>query len=281
MIRNYSIYRKKQLLAKLLCLFHHLLAVFQLGVIAKRSADFISLCLLESISHTAADNQRVALLKKIRDNIQLIRNLCAAEDGNERTNRVLNGIAEELDFLLHQIANCAVAALFADIFGNDGNRSMCSVRGTECVAYIIIRKVGQLLRESLAGILRLGLLFASESGVLQENDIAVLHLLNCLCSSLAGYIVIRNELYFLSKLFGKSCRNRRKRLALVGAVLDLSEVRAQDHLCSLIDQLLNCRKRRDDTCIVRNLSLFQRNVEIASYQNSSVGCIEIIHSFFV
>ena len=51
--------REKQLLAELLSLVHHLLAVIDLGLIQQRFSDFISLCFQESISHAAADDQRI------------------------------------------------------------------------------------------------------------------------------------------------------------------------------------------------------------------------------
>ena len=80
-----GVYRKKQLLAKLLCLLDHLLAVVKLRIVYEGGTYFIALCLQEGVSHAAADDQSVALLKQVGDNIQLVCNLCAAKDCNKRS----------------------------------------------------------------------------------------------------------------------------------------------------------------------------------------------------
>ena len=75
---------------------------------------------------------------------------------------------------------------------------------SECVAHIQIRQISQLLGELLAV---LGLLCTAETGVLQQYNIALLHCLNSFGCSLSGYIIIRNEGYFLAKLLGQSLCN--------------------------------------------------------------------------
>ena len=72
---------------------------------------------------------------------------------------------------------------------------MCSVGGTECVAYIIISQISQFLAELFAV---LGLFSAAETCILQKNYIAFLHSFYSLGSCFAGYIVIRYENNFLA-----------------------------------------------------------------------------------
>lgn len=281
MIRDHCIYREQKLLAKLLCLLQHLLAVINLGLIAKRGSDFVALSLCKGVSHAATDDQGVALLQKIGDNVQLVSNLCAAKNCNEGTNRIFYRIAKELDFLLHQISDCTVAALLADILGYNSNRSMCAVCGTECIAYIVICKVSKLFCKLLACVLRLGLFLASETSVLKKNHITGLHCCNCLGCCLAGYVVISDELHFLAELLGKTCCYGSKRLALVGSVLNLAEMGAEDNLCALFDQLLDRGKSCNDTSLIGDLAFLERYVEIASYQNSSACCVKIVNSFLI
>ena len=280
-ISDNGINRKKKLLAELLCFLDHFLAVVKLGVIHKRSADFVALCLDEGICHAAADDEGIALFKKIGDDVQLVSNLGTAEDCDERTNRILNCIAEELDLLLHKISDCAGTALCADILGYDGNRSMCSVSGAECIADIIVSEISELLCKALSCLFRLGLFLASEAGILKKYNVAVLHISNCLCSSFAGYVVIRNKLHFLAELFGQTLCNRCKGLAFVGAVLYLAEMGAKDNLCAFTDQLLDGGKCCDDTGIIRDFAVLHRNIEVASYKDFPALCVKIIDALLV
>ena len=78
---------------------------------------------------------------------------------------------------------------------------MCSVRRTKCIAYIIVSQISQLFAELFAV---LGLFFAAETSILQQNNIAVFHFSNSLGSCFAGYIVISNEFYLFAQLLGQS-----------------------------------------------------------------------------
>jgi hypothetical protein len=93
------------------------------------------------------------------------------------------------------------------------------VSGAERVADKIVRQIRELFRECIARLLRLRLLFSSETGVLEKNDVSVLHRLNRLRRLLAGDVVIRDKGDFLSELFGEAFRDRCKGLTLVRAVL--------------------------------------------------------------
>ena len=125
--------------------------------------------------------------------------------------------------------------------------AVCSVRRTECIAYIDISQVSQLFAELFAV---LGLLCATETGILKKHNVAVFH---CFYSSFVAASpvtsIIRNKCYFLAKLLGKTLCNRCKRLALgSGSFFSFSKVRAQDYLAAVSDQLLDRRKCCNDTC---------------------------------
>ena len=273
--------REQELLAKALSLLDHLFAVVKLCIIAEGCADLIALCLCECVSHTAADDECVALLKEIGNNVELISNLCTAEDSNERTNRILNSLAEELNLFLHQVANYAGAALSADIFCHDSDGSVCSVSGTESIADIVVAELSKLFCELLASLAGLGLFLASETGVLKEDDIAFVHSCNSCCCISAGYVVISDEFDFLAELLGKSCCNGSKRLTLVGAVLNFAEVGAKDDLAAIVDELLDRRQCSHDTGLICDNAALKRNVEIASDKNSLALYVDIINGLFV
>ena len=109
--------------------------------VEERFTDFISLCFQECISHTTTDNQCVAFLKKVGDNIQFVCNLCTTKDSNERSYRTFYCVTEEVDFFLHQVANYIFATFSRDAFCNTFYGSMCSVGRTECITYIVISKI--------------------------------------------------------------------------------------------------------------------------------------------
>ncbi len=149
---------------------------------------------------------------------------------------------------------------------------------TERIAYIQIRKISQLLRELLSV---LCLFLAAETGILKQDNVSLLHVLNCLCRSLACYIVIRYENNLLAELLGQSLCNGCERLLLVGTFLYLAEVGAEDYPAAVVNQLLNGRQRRYDSRLVRNLAVLQRYVEVTSYQNSLSLRIDIINRFLI
>ena len=101
--------------------------------------------------------------RRLEITFNLVGHLRAAQDGNERSHRVLHGVAEEVDLLLHQVADCIGAALCGDKFRHALNGCVGPVGGTEGVAHIVVCQVCQLFAELLAV---LGLLTAAEAGVL-------------------------------------------------------------------------------------------------------------------
>ena len=89
----YMVNRKQQLNALLLCLLNHLKRVIQLIGLTQGIADFLSLGLGKCVSHAASDNQGVNLVKEVVNHVNLIRNLCAAQDSHKGADRVLNRLS--------------------------------------------------------------------------------------------------------------------------------------------------------------------------------------------
>ena len=129
---------------------------------------------------------------------------------------------------------------------------MCSVRRTKCITYIQISQVSQLFAEFLTV---LGLFCATETGILKQNNVAFLHVLNSLGSCFAGYIVVSYESNLFAQLLGQSLGNRCQRFAFVGAILYLTQMRAKNYLAAIVDQLLDGRQSCNDTGIVSDLTV--------------------------
>ena len=124
---------------------------------------------------------------------------------------------------------------------------MRSVGRTESVANVIVGQFSQLFAEFFA-VLRL--FRAAETGVLQQNNVAVLHRCNRCGRFLAGHVIIGNEFHFLAQLLGQSGRYGSQGLAFVGAVFHLAQMGAEDHLAAVVDQLLDGGQSRYDTGFV-------------------------------
>ncbi len=114
--------------------------------------------------------------------------------------RHLNCVSEILDLLLHEVTN---SSLLNELC-NACCRSMSSVSRAESVhnEYFAVYQISQLLGELLAV---LGLLSATETCVLQNNDLAVFHCSNSSLSVLANNCVVSSECYLCVYQLAKSC----------------------------------------------------------------------------
>ena len=158
---------------------------------------------------------------------------------------------------------------------------MRSVGAAECIAYIVICKISQFFCKALSCFFRLGLFLASETGILQKDDVSVLHLGNSLGCCLSGNIVIGDELDFLAELLGQACGNRCQRLALVRALLYFAKMGAEDDLCAFPNQLVDGGECSNDTGLVGDLPVLQRYVEIAADKDSLSLCVDVINGLLI
>ncbi len=71
----------------------------------------------ERVRHRAADEQRVDARDQVLDDLELVRNLRAAENRDKRTVRILEHAAEILDLLRHQQAGSRLGDVMDDAFG--------------------------------------------------------------------------------------------------------------------------------------------------------------------
>ena len=141
----------------------------------------------------------IDLLEQVGDNVQLVRDLGAAQNGGEGTLGIVHGVAEVLDLLLHQVADSGVL----DIVGHTGGGAVSAVAGAEGIVDISVGEAGQLFAES--GLI-LGL-FLAEAGVLQQNDVAVAHGGNSSLGILADDSVIVRKDDRLAQLLAQADSN--------------------------------------------------------------------------
>lgn len=88
---------------------------FGAGFVEERGADRdVFERLLEGEGHAAADDERVDLVEKVVDELDLVGDLCAAEDGEEGPGGGFEGFGEVIEFLLHEEAGGFLGKIDAD-----------------------------------------------------------------------------------------------------------------------------------------------------------------------
>ena len=267
-----SVNRQQQLDALLLGLGHHFLAVVQLGVVAQALADLVALGLQEGVGHAAADDQGIDLLEQVGDDIQLVRDLGAAQNGGEGTLGIVHGVAEVLDLLLHQVADSGVL----DIVGDACGGAVCAVAAAEGIVNVCVCQRSQILRE-LGQILGL---FLAETGVLQQDDIAVVHGSDSSLCVLAHDVVVVSKDNGLAQLCAQGHSNGSEAELCLGAVLRLAQMAAQNDLRAVIDQLLDGGQSRIDAVLVGDDAVLHGDVEITADKDLLAAVVLIVDRLF-
>ncbi len=165
--------REHQLYALLLSLFKQALCQLELVVFAEGGANFLAHCLHEGVAHAAANDDGVALVEQVGDNADLVGDLSAAQDSNERTCRIGKRLAHDGNFFIdEEAAGCG------QIIGNASGGGMCAVRGAECIIYVNFCHGSELFGKS--GIILF--FFLVEADIFKQHDFARLECSSeCLC----------------------------------------------------------------------------------------------------
>ena len=122
------------------CLCDHFLCVVDAVCLEQALAYLVALRLLEGVSHAAADDDSVSLLKEVVDDVYLIGDLCAAEDSDEGALGIVKSLAHDGQLLVdEQTRVCRQVS--CDACGG----SVCSVHGAECIGNKDLCHIGQSL----------------------------------------------------------------------------------------------------------------------------------------
>ena len=163
---DYVVDGEEEVDALFVCFCHDVACEVEFVGLADGGADLVAHCLEEGVCHAAADDDGVALLEEGVDDADLVGDLRAAEDGDERADRILEGLAHDGDFFLDEVAADSGLQVVGDARGG----SVSSVSGSERVVDVHIREGSELLRE-FGIVLFFGCV---EADVLEEEDFAVL-----------------------------------------------------------------------------------------------------------
>ena len=125
----------------------------------------------ERIGHCAADEQRIRLFQQPVNDLDLIRDLCPAKNDDERAGRLVQLVAQKLQFALHQQAGGALAAAFGHQARHAFGRGMSTMGRAKRVVYIDVSDLGQIFGEGRI----IGLFLVVIAYILQQQHIAGLH----------------------------------------------------------------------------------------------------------
>ena len=265
-IRNHIVQRKKELHALCLSLRHQILGQVDLVNFAERSTNFAAHRGKECISHTAADDDGVSFFEKVLNNTDLVRYFRTAKDRDERTCRLCQGLAHEIQLLLNQVAGSR-----RQIIRQARRRSMRAVRRSKSVIDVQIRHRSQFGCKSRIILC----LFLMKTNILQHQDLAVLQSGGLRLRILADDISSQNDR--LAEKLRQTIRRRLHRKSCLRSVLRATQVRNQDDLRIVVHQVGNCGKSSLDALIIRNRAclLVKRYVKINTYNYPLPGNLEV------
>ena len=164
LIRDDVVHRQADLA---LCLAQQLAGQVHLVALDQALADLFVLSEEEGVGHRAADEQRVGLVQQRLDDVDLVGDLGAAEDRDERALAACHGVAEELQLLLDEEADRPRLALHH--LRHAEGAGVLAVGGAEGVIDVDVAELRELAGE--VGVVLLLVLMESE--VLQQQDVAV------------------------------------------------------------------------------------------------------------
>ena len=241
------------------------------GLVEERVADADALeRLLEGEGHAAADDEQVDLVEQVVDQLDLVADLGAAEDGEEGTLGLLEGLGEVFELLLHE----ETGGLLGEVNADHG--AVATVGGAEGVVDEDVAERGEALAELLdiglvgldlvaLSILAATLLLSVEAQVLEKHNSAVGGLVDGLLSSLTDTVVGEGDLLAAKELLELS-NNGLERVLGVDLAVGAAKVGHQDDgFGAILDSVLDGGEGAGDTLVVGDLGvglLVEGNVEV-------------------
>ena len=265
-----GVHGQEELDALGLGLGHHFLAVVDLLGVEEGLAHGIALGGQEGVGHAAADDEGIHLFEEVVDDVELVGDLGAAEDGHEGTLGIGQSLAHDADFLLDE-----VAADGGQIVGHTGGGGVGAVGGAEGVVDKDIGQGGQLLAQ-LGIVLGLALF---KAGVLQEHDLAVLQGGSLGLGVLTGHILGHDD-GLTQQLAQAVSHDLQAQLGLVLA-LGLAHVGAEDDLGAVVDEILDGGQRGHDTLVAGDDAALDGHIEVAAAEYPLAFYINVFHRFLV
>ena len=266
LLRHHVVCRQQEFQLVALGLFQKLARQFDLVFLHQRFADRLALGLEEGVGHAAADDEGVNFIQQIADDADLVADLGAAENGDERPLRMAQHLAQVLEFFLHEQAG---RGLLHEA-GDADRGGMSAMRGAESVVYVIVRQAGKLLGE--LGVV--GFFFGMEAEILQQQGLALFqpsgHLLGFRADAFGteAHVFSARQLFVQqhAQAFSRGLEAHRR----IGFALGPAEMGDQNQPRSVTESVLDGGQGFADASVVDDAAIFERDVEIDPHEDAVI-----------
>ena len=216
----------------------------------------------EGVGHTAADDQTSGLGQEVGDHTELVGNLGTTEDHGVGAFRIVDGLAQALDFLGDQEAGCRGKDLSNVVDG-----SLLAVHDTEAVGDKDVGQGGELLCEGLAFGVVLGGFCSVETDVFEQNDLAFTQLCDSCASGVPHGVFCQGDLG--SGHFGQTFGNGSQRVVGVHLTLGASQVGGDDDLGTRVQQGAQGRQSGLDTAVIGDVLVgVKGDIEVGAHEDA-------------
>ena len=193
------------------------------------------MCVGEGVTHAATDQNGVSLTNQVVNHGKLIGNLSTTHDHDEGTLGVVQGLSQNVDFLLHQVTQVCGQTLSNVVHGG-----MLAVNRTEGVVHVgavLAGQCDQLISEFAALCVILGGLASVVADVLENQDLAV----GQACGLSLGVLAdqVGGDLHGHGCELGQACCCRCDGVLGVDLALGAAQVCGDDDACASLGELLN------------------------------------------
>ena len=223
----------------------------------------MSLRLQKGVRHSAADDERIDLAHQVLDDADLVADLGAAKNRDERLLRMRQRLAEILKFLLHQQPGSVLLDEMRDAFG----RCVGAMRRSERVVHVVVAKLAQLLGE----VRIVGFLFGVEAQVLQQQRLAAFQLLGHLLGLHADAVGREADILAAAQhIVDQNAQPLGDRLQAhlgIGLAFGTSQMRSQDEPRAMTQRVLDGGQRLADASVVHDAAVVERDVEVNPHED--------------
>ena len=254
-IGNNHIGRKQHLHATLFSLLEHLARALDPILFFKRRANLVTLSKQEGEAHAATNDDGIGLVDKSVDNANLVGDLRAAQNGNERALGVVEHTAQSFHFASQQEAR-----ICGKQCGDAGRGCMSAVRGAERVVHIHIAQLSKHLAE-------LGVVFLLtlvETEVFEHNDFAVGKRRDLRLGIIAHGIGGEGD-RGIDELAQTRSSRRKRELILKALARRTAQVAHEHDLRAALHEIFDGRQRRTNARVVGHDAVFDGHVEIDAH----------------
>eukprot|EP00754_Rhynchopus_humris_P015103 Rhum_TRINITY_DN14425_c8_g1::Rhum_TRINITY_DN14425_c8_g1_i1::g.90072::m.90072 len=237
--------------------------------LALRHANGVALRLQERVRHGTADQDLVAHLDEVVEEEDLVRDLGAADDGDERTLRRAQGGGEVVDLLLDQVP----ARTEPEHLRHARHRRRVAVRGAERVRHehVAVRREHGRHLQALGLLLRA--LVLVEAQVLEKQHLAGAQLRG----EAARVEAVLGEADRLAQELGEAvCDGAERELGLEAVLLRTSQVRHQHQAAAACEHAADGRQGAADAQVVLDASLADGHVEVHTHEDAASLHVQLV-----